>query len=314
MATTKGKSKGIVSWPEEERPRERLLTRGPEALTDAELIGILVRVGYKGTSAVELGRILLKRFGSLRAMVEAPVIALLDVKGLKGAKAAQLTAAMEISRRVVVPTKRSHLQIKGTKAATDYLQGRLNGLSEEQFRVLFLNRRNALLDDTLIAQGAVDSVRPILRRIFARALQVNADALIAAHNYDKLPEEEKEKLRPLVAMIKYKRPPVANVDTFRAKDITTRVQKALGDPKVFRGGKQIDKFNLRWHTMCWRHFKVRPSGGSPTPEQTQTKYCIYDKRHDDYGYTEEWVRLLIEKFKDEKAYDEMFAKSPGAAS
>ena len=79
MVATKRKSKGIVSWPEEERPRERLLTRGPEALTDAELIAILVRVGYKGTSAVELGRILLKRFGSLRAMVEAPMIALLDV-------------------------------------------------------------------------------------------------------------------------------------------------------------------------------------------------------------------------------------------
>ena len=56
MATTKKKSKGIISWPEEERPRERLLTRGPEALTDAELIAILIRVGYKGTSAVELGR------------------------------------------------------------------------------------------------------------------------------------------------------------------------------------------------------------------------------------------------------------------
>jgi DNA repair protein RadC len=182
MAITR-KSKGIVSWPEEERPRERLLTRGPEALTDAELIAILLRVGYKGTSAVELGRILLKRFGSLKGMVEAPMIALLDVKGMKGAKAAQLTAAMEIARRVVVPMKRSHLQIKGTKAAADYLWGRLNSLPEEQFRVLFLNRRKALLDDILIAQGAVDSVRPILRRIFAHALQVNADALIAAHNH-----------------------------------------------------------------------------------------------------------------------------------
>jgi DNA repair protein RadC len=117
------------------------LTRGPQALTDAELIAILIRVGYKGTNAVELGRQLIKRFGSLRAMVEAPVIALLDVKGLKGAKAAQLTAAMEIARRVVVPTKRSHLQIKGTNAAADYLRERLNGLPEEQFRVLVPNAK-----------------------------------------------------------------------------------------------------------------------------------------------------------------------------
>src|SRR5436853_3991321 len=93
---------GIASWPEEERPRERLLSRGPEALTDAELVAILIRVGFKGTSAVELGRQLLKRFGSLRAMIEAPVLALLQVKGLKGARAAQLVAAMEIARRVTV--------------------------------------------------------------------------------------------------------------------------------------------------------------------------------------------------------------------
>jgi DNA repair protein RadC len=183
MAITKKKSKGIVSWPEEERPRERFLTRGPQALTDAELIAILIRVGYKGTSAVELGRQVLKRFGSLRAMVEAPVIALLDVKGLKDAKAAQLTAAMEIARRVVMPTKRSHLQIKGTIAAVDYLRERLNSLSEEQFRVLYLNRRKALLGDVLIAQGAVDSVRPLLRSIITHALQVNASALIVAHNH-----------------------------------------------------------------------------------------------------------------------------------
>jgi DNA repair protein RadC len=183
VAITKKKSRGIVSWPEEERPRERLLTRGPQALTDAELIAILIRVGYKGTSAVELGRQLLKRFGSLRAMVEAPLIALLDVKGLKGAKAAQLMAAMEITRRVVVPTKRSHLQIKGTTAAMNYLRERLTGLAEEQFRVLYLNRRKALLDDALIAQGTVDSVRPLLRSIITHALQVNASTLIAAHNH-----------------------------------------------------------------------------------------------------------------------------------
>jgi DNA repair protein RadC len=93
MPILKKKSKGIVSWPQEERPRERLLSKGAQALTDAELVAILIRVGLKGTSAVELSRQLLKQFGSLRAMVEAPVLALLDVKGLKGAKAAQLIAA-----------------------------------------------------------------------------------------------------------------------------------------------------------------------------------------------------------------------------
>jgi len=176
-------SKGIVSWPQEERPRERLLSKGAQSLTDAELVAILIRVGFKGTSAVELARDLLRQFGSLRAMVEAPVIALLGVKGLKGAKAAQLLAAMEIARRVSVPSRRGELVIKSTRAATDYLLERMRGLADEQFRVLYLNRRKALVEDALIAQGAVDSVRPSLRGIVARALQVNASAIIVAHNH-----------------------------------------------------------------------------------------------------------------------------------
>lgn len=150
------------------------MSKGAQALTDAELVAILIRVGFKGTNAVEMARQLLKRFGSLRAMVEAPVIALLEVKGLKGAKAAQLIAAMEIARRVSVSAKRGQLVMKSTAAAAEYLRERLCGLAEEQFRVLYLNRRNALLEDALIAQGSVDAVRPPLRNIVARALQVKA--------------------------------------------------------------------------------------------------------------------------------------------
>jgi DNA repair protein RadC len=174
---------GIATWPEDERPRERLLRRGPQALTDAELIAILLRVGFEGTNAVELGRQLLERFGSLRRMAEAPVTAFLEVKGLKGAKAAQLLAAMEVARRVSLPDRRERVQIKGTMQAAHYLRERLRGLADEHFRVLYLNRQNRLLNDYLAAQGVVDSVRPPLRNIVARALQVNASALIAGHNH-----------------------------------------------------------------------------------------------------------------------------------
>lgn len=179
----KAKSKGIVSWPSEQQPRERLLSLGPQALTDAELIAILIRVGFKGTSAVELARKLLEHFGCLRALVEAPPLALLEIKGLKGAKAAQLIAAMEMARRVAVPDQRNRLQIKSTAMAGKFLRERLCGLSEEHFHVLYLNRRNMLLDDALIARGVVDSVHPSIRNIIARALQVNASAMIAAHNH-----------------------------------------------------------------------------------------------------------------------------------
>lgn len=183
MGAKKHRSKGIISWPQEERPRERLLSKGSDALTDSELVAILIRVGFKGTNAVEMARQLLRQFGSLRGMMEASAISLLDVKGLKGAKAAQLIAAMEVARRISMPVERGKLVIKSTTTAAEYLRGRLRGLADEQFRVLYLNRRNALLEDALIAQGSVDTVRPSLRNIVARALQVNASALIAAHNH-----------------------------------------------------------------------------------------------------------------------------------
>jgi DNA repair protein RadC len=197
MSASKTKTIGISSWPQNERPRERLLSKGAQALTDAELVAILLRVGFKGTNAVEMARQLLKQFGSLRAMVEAPVIALLEVKGLKGAKAAQLIAAMEIARRVSVPTKRGQLVLKSTAAAAEYLRERLRGLADEQFCVLYLNRRNALLEDARIAQGSVDAVRPSLRNIVVRALQVNASALIAAHNHPSGAAEPSESDRML---------------------------------------------------------------------------------------------------------------------
>jgi DNA repair protein RadC len=176
-------SKGIHAWPESERPRERLLRVGAQSLTDAELVAILLRVGLQGTSAVELARRVLKQFGSLRALAEAPTSALLVVKGLKGAKAAQLAAAAEVARRVSLPDPRKRVTLKSTRDASKYLRSRLQGLSEEHFRALFLNRRGALLEDALLATGTVHKARPPIRLIVARALQTNASAVIVAHNH-----------------------------------------------------------------------------------------------------------------------------------
>ncbi len=183
MQLSQTKSKGIVSWPEGERPRERLLRQGAQSLTDAELVAILLRVGVQGTSAVELARQILKKFGSLRALAETPLSALLEVKGLKGAKTAQLAAAMEVARRVSLPDARKRVTLKSTREAGDYLRSRLQGLPEEHFRALFLNRRGALLEDALLAVGAVDQARPPIRLVVARALQANASAVIVAHNH-----------------------------------------------------------------------------------------------------------------------------------
>jgi len=180
---SKTKSKGIVAWPEGERPRERLLRIGAQSLTDAELVAILLRVGMQGMSAVELARQILKKFGSLQAVARVPLSALLEVKGLKGAKAAQLAAAMEVARRISLPDARDRVSLKNTHAAAEYLQLRLQGLPEEHFRALFLNRRGTLLEDALLDVGSVDQARPQIRLIVARALQANASMVIMAHNH-----------------------------------------------------------------------------------------------------------------------------------
>jgi len=125
-------------------------------------------------------------------------------------------------------------------------------------------------------------------------------------NYDKLTDEQKKSIEPLTTLVKTKHVPVFNEGLMNAGQVAKRVQKFLGDPKITRGDKERDKFNIAWHTRCWKYFNVRPSKGTPHPEQTEAKYCIYDKRHNDYGYTEEWLKLLIDKFKDDKVYDILF--------
>jgi DNA repair protein RadC len=174
---------GITSWPQDERPRERLLTRGAHALTDAELLAILLRVGVQGKNAIELGRELLQHFGSLQAMMAAPLAAWDGIKGLGDAKVAQLLAALELGRRAALPTLREETFIQSTQQAAAYFMIRLRGLADEHFRVAYLNRKGRLLDDALITEGTVDMVRPPIRAIVARALQTNASALIAAHNH-----------------------------------------------------------------------------------------------------------------------------------
>jgi DNA repair protein RadC len=152
-------------------------------LTDAELVAILLRVGVKGTSAVELARQILRKFGSLRAVAGIPLSALLEVKGLKAAKATQLAAAIEVARRILLPDTRERVSLKNTSKAAEYLRSRLKGLPEEHFRALFLNRCGTLLEDALLAVGSVDQARPQIRLIVTRALQANASMVIMAHNH-----------------------------------------------------------------------------------------------------------------------------------
>lgn len=207
--SNKQQSKGISSWPENDRPRERLLRLGPQALTEAELVAVLLRVGYQGTNAVELGRQIIAGFGSLRAMTEAPLSALQEIKGLGGAKAAQLAASMEIARRAQLPDSREKTKLRKPEVVAEYLRTRLRGLPNEHFRGLYLNRQNVLLEDALLAIGTVNQVRPAIRDIVAKALQSNASAVILGHNHPSGVSEPSESDRAFTADVLATLRPVA---------------------------------------------------------------------------------------------------------
>ena len=122
-------------------------------------------------------------------------------------------------------------------------------------------------------------------------------------HYDKLSDEEKKSLGHVVAMVKFKDVTVSNPDLFKPGEVVKSMQTGLGHPKVERGGRQGERFTLDTHARCWRRFKARPSKGAPDPRATDYRYCIYDKMHKDYGYTQAWIDLLVEKLKDEAEWN-----------
>jgi hypothetical protein len=124
--------------------------------------------------------------------------------------------------------------------------------------------------------------------------------------YEQLSAEQKEQVGRFGALVKYTQPGIANEHTMSASEVVRRVQAALGDPKIKRGAKEISRYSLDWHTRCWKLFDARPASDSKAPDKTNTKYCVYDKRHKDYGYTEAWVAHLTKYFKDGKAYDTLY--------
>jgi hypothetical protein len=132
-------------------------------------------------------------------------------------------------------------------------------------------------------------------------------------HYDKLSEDQRRQVSHLVAMVKFKEVPVANLNTMKAGEVVKKVQAALGSPKIQRGKKQSDRFNLTVHTACWNKYKVRPPRGSPSPEKTDYRYCVYDKMHNDYGYTQAWVDYLIENLRDPKEFDSLYKTVPPSA-
>ena len=167
----------------------------------------------------------------------------------------------------------------------------------------FIQRYRSTISPEVIASGKYS-----FKAFLIQVANHKSDNALPIHfvHYDKLSDEEKKQLGHLVAMVKYKEVPVSHLDEMRAGEVVKKVQQGLGNPKTTRAGKDVDRFNLDTHARCWRKYNIRPPSGSSNPEQTNWKYCIYDKRHDDYGYTQEWVDFLIAKLKSPQEFDSLF--------
>jgi DNA repair protein RadC len=177
------KLKGIKSWPKSERPRELLLEKGPEFVSDAGLVAILLRIGIKGKDAVSLSRELLNQFGGLRGLLNANKKDLDKVKGLGPAKTAQLLAATEIAKRQLKEKVLSGITIHGPEDLIEYLSTSMANLKEEVFKVVYLNSANVVLSVEDLFKGTVDQSAVYPREVIKRALELNASGLIFVHNH-----------------------------------------------------------------------------------------------------------------------------------
>jgi len=174
---------GIASWPERERPREKLLAGGPQSLSDAELLAIFLRTGVRGRSAVDLGRTLIDRFGSLSALFGADVAAFSAVPGIGTAKYAQLQAAFELARRALRETSAKGDALASPGAVRDYLRLTLENRAREAFVAVLLDAQNRVIAQEELFQGTLTQTSVYPREIVKCAMRHNAAAVIFAHNH-----------------------------------------------------------------------------------------------------------------------------------
>ena len=173
----------ISDWPAAERPREKLIELGAEALSDAELLAIFLRVGVVGKSAVDLARDLLNQFGSLNGIFAATEQELSQVHGIGTSKYVQLQAIFEMSRRALTEQLQERDVLNSPQAVRDYLVLTLGALGKEVFFVLFLDTQNRLLAAEELFSGTLTQTSVYPREVIKRALHHNAAAVIFAHNH-----------------------------------------------------------------------------------------------------------------------------------
>jgi DNA repair protein RadC len=186
----------IKEWPESDRPREKLLENGPETLSNAELLAIILRVGEASTgqSALDHGRELMSRFdGSFRKLEEASTQDLRTIKGIGPAKAAQVKAALEIAKRFSREELKRGEQFRSSADVFNHYREHLGGLKKEEFHVLLLDAKNRKIRDVRVSEGSLTSSLVHPREVFSPVIRESAAAVILIHNHpsgDPQPSQE----------------------------------------------------------------------------------------------------------------------------
>ena len=173
----------IKDWPEEDRPREKLLAKGAHALSEAELLAILLQTGTAGQSALDTARVLLGEFRSLRGLLTAERQRVCRTRGLGDAKFALLQASLELTRRHFAEEMQAGPPLANPRATRDYLRSRLRDRDHEVFCCLFLDNRHRVIAFDEVFRGTIDGASVHPRDVVKLALARNAAAVILAHNH-----------------------------------------------------------------------------------------------------------------------------------
>lgn len=173
----------ISNWPEQERPRGKLLSRGPAALSDAELLAIFMRTGLQGKTALDLSRDLLTDYGGLRGLIEADSKTFCQTKGLGLAKYSQIQAAIELGKRYLQENLLKKDVLSSPNETKNFLLAQLRAYPYEVFACLFLDNRHQIISFDKMFNGTIDGASVYPREVVKQALARNAAAVIFAHNH-----------------------------------------------------------------------------------------------------------------------------------
>ena len=173
----------LKDQPASERPRERLVEHGADALSHAELIAILLRTGLKGMNAVEIGKQLIQKFGTLQALARASVDDLQSVRGIGRDKAVTLVAAFALARKMAADLQRESPVLDNPEAIVQLLREQNLVKNVETLQVLLLNTRRRLIRVEPVTDGTIDTLLVHPREVFKAAIAANAAAVVLAHNH-----------------------------------------------------------------------------------------------------------------------------------